>query len=59
MRLVNTNPIGAVDVPSVGRLEAGAEFEVPDELGTELLKQTGNYAPAKKSKSTDDSKIEG
>lgn len=47
MRLTNTNPLGEVYVPVLGRtLAAGEEFEVPDDLGTALLKQAGNYTPA-------------
>lgn len=45
MRLVNVSPMGAVVVPSLGlSLEAGAEFDVGDELGAALLRQSGNYA---------------
>lgn len=48
MLLKNTNPLGAVDLPLIGRsLEAGEEFEVPDDVGKELLKQAGNYEQAK------------
>lgn len=32
-RLVNTNPLGDIDLPLIGRtLAAGEEFEVPDEV---------------------------
>lgn len=42
--LKNTNPLGDVDFPLLGRtLEAGEEFEVSDEQAIELLKQDGNY----------------
>jgi hypothetical protein len=45
MQLKNVNPLGAVDLPLIGRsLEAGEVFEVPDKVGKELLKQVGNYA---------------
>lgn len=44
MRLRNTNPMGAVELPLIGRtLEAGEEFEVPDLQGRALLQQRGNY----------------
>ena len=44
VRLINTNPLGAVDFPLLNRrLDAGEEFEVADELGAELLTQIGNY----------------
>lgn len=44
MRLKNTNPLGAVELPLIGRvLELGEEFEVTDEQGKALLEQTGNY----------------
>lgn len=55
MRLRNINPLGAVDFPLLGCvLEAGEEFDVPDEQGAALLEQVGNYerveaeAPARK-----------
>lgn len=42
--LRNVNPLGAVDLPLIGRsLEAGEEFEVPDEVAGRLLEQVGNY----------------
>ena len=44
MRLRNTNPLGEVDLPLIGRsLAAGEEFDVDDETGTALLEQVGNY----------------
>jgi hypothetical protein len=47
MKLRNTNPLGGIElhVPGVGsfELEAGEEFEVPDEAGSALLEQVGNY----------------
>lgn len=44
MRLVNTNPYGAVEVPLLGCvIERGEEFDVPDEVGARLLEQVGNY----------------
>jgi hypothetical protein len=49
MRLINTNPIGAVYLPLIGRvLEPGEEFTVDDETGNALLEQIVNYAPAPK-----------
>ena len=52
MILKNINPLGEVDVPGIGTLAAGAEFEVDDKTGRELLKQDGNYeqVDAKKEK---------
>ncbi len=48
MKIQNTNPLGAVDLPAIGRtIEAGEVFEVPDKLGAALLEQTGNYAKPK------------
>lgn len=45
MRLRNTNPLGAVDLPLIGKsLRPGEVFEVEDEQGTVLLEQVGNYA---------------
>jgi hypothetical protein len=52
--LRNTNPLGAVELPLIGRvLEAGEEFEVTkeqaghapkgDDPGSGLLAQVGNY----------------
>ena len=46
MRLRNTNPLGAVDLPLIGRtLAPGEEFDVPDVQGAALLEQVGNYEP--------------
>jgi hypothetical protein len=51
IKLVNTNPLGAIDLPILGRtIEAGEEFEVTADLGKALLKQIGNYAEAKTTK---------
>ncbi|HEY1174794.1 MAG TPA: hypothetical protein VGF17_01450 [Phytomonospora sp.] len=48
MRLRNTNPLGAVELPLIGRvLEAGEEFDIDDEHGKRLLEQDGNYEKAK------------
>lgn len=53
MRLRNTNPLGAIDLPLIGRsLEAGEEFDVPDEIGAALLEQVGNYEAVTKPAST-------
>lgn len=52
--LVNTNPLGAVDLYIVGRdpmhIEAGASFDVDDDTACDLLDQEGNYelAPGQK-----------
>jgi len=44
MQLRNTNPLGAVDLPLIGRvLEPGETFEIDDERGNALLAQVGNY----------------
>ncbi|MGZ6788380.1 MAG: hypothetical protein ACXVGQ_00350 [Mycobacteriaceae bacterium] len=44
MRLRNTNPLGEVDLPLIGRsLTAGEEFDISDEDGAALLEQAGNY----------------
>ena len=44
MKLRNINPLGAVVFPLIGKtLERGEVFDVPDELGAELLKQDTNY----------------
>ena len=46
-RLVNINPIGAVELPLIGRvIEAGEEFEVPDDAAAVLLEQVDNYRAA-------------
>lgn len=48
MRLRNTNPLGAVDLPLIGRtLAAGEEFDIDDAAGTALLEQVGNYEAVK------------
>jgi hypothetical protein len=58
MRLRNINPLGAVEVPLLGRvLEAGEEFDIDDEQGAALLDQVGNYetvTPATPDKSDSD-----
>lgn len=42
--LRNTNPLGAVELPLIGRqLDAGETFEVDDATAKALLEQTGNY----------------
>lgn len=59
-RLMNTNPLGDIDLPLIGRtLAAGEEFEVDDDTATELLKQVGNYAPAKPAKGKTSTAQEG
>ncbi len=51
MRLVNTNPLGAIDLPLIGRtLAAGEAFDIDDDLGVALLEQVGNYELAKPAK---------
>jgi hypothetical protein len=40
VRLRNVNPLGDVDIPSIGHVPAGGEFDGPEEL----LEQVGNYA---------------
>lgn len=55
-KLRNTNPLGAIELPLIGRvLKAGEEFEVSDEQAARLLEQVGNYElvveAAKKSES--------
>ena len=48
MQLRNTNPLGAVDLPLIGRtLDAGEVFDVSDENGALLLEQVGNYEAVK------------
>lgn len=48
--LVNTNPMGAVDLYVIGQaplhLDAGASFDVDDDVACDLLDQEGNYALA-------------
>lgn len=52
--LKNTNPLGVVDLPLIGRtLQAGEEFEVSDDHAKKLLKQKGNYAPVTSKKKDD------
>ena len=44
MKLRNTNPMGTVFFPLLGReLKAGEVFEVPDDVGAALLDQTANF----------------
>ena len=43
-KLRNINPLGAVDLPLIGRsLEAGEEFDCTAEQAKHLLEQAGNY----------------
>jgi hypothetical protein len=45
--LRNINPLGAIDLPLLGRtLDAGEEFEVTDDQAAVLLQQIGNYVRA-------------
>jgi hypothetical protein len=47
--LKNVNPLGAVDLPLIGKtLQAGEVFDIADDLGAALLLQVGNYEPATK-----------
>ena len=49
--LRNINPLGAVELPLIGRtLAAGEEFEVPDSIAEQLLAQVGNYEAVKSTK---------
>ena len=51
MQLKNVNPLGAVDLPLIGRtLEPGEVFDVPDKVGAALLEQIGNYEAVKADK---------
>ena len=51
--LRNVNPLGAVDVPLLGRtLAAGAVFEDPDSVAETLLAQVGNYEKSAKKPTT-------
>lgn len=52
VRLRNINPLGAVDLPLIGRsLDAGEEFDVPTrKQADELLAQVGNYEEVTSSK---------
>ena len=55
VQLVNTNPLGQVDLPLIGRegepigevgrgcLEPGEVFDVDDATAAHLLEQVGNY----------------
>lgn len=50
VRLRNVNPLGEVDVPGVGQLTRGQEFDVDSAIAEVLLEQVGNYELAKASK---------
>lgn len=44
MRLRNTNPVGAVDLPILGRtIDRDEVFDIADDVGAALLEQAGNY----------------
>lgn len=44
MKFKNVNPLGAVEVPILGRvLEAGEEFEATGDAAEALLAQPDNY----------------
>jgi len=47
VRIRNLNPIGEVEVPSLRLVVAAGEvIDVPDEVGSALLDQPMNWAPA-------------
>lgn len=49
--LRNTNPLGDIYLPLIGReVASGEEFEVDDDLAAVLLAQVGNYEPASPAK---------
>lgn len=67
--LRNTNPLGQVDLPLIGRqgdplgqagsgcLEPGEEFDVSDDHAKVLLEQVGNYELVTKPKPTAEDKV--
>lgn len=47
----NVSPVGALDIPLIGRVvEANEEFEVPSDVAEALLQQPDNFQPVAKSK---------
>ena len=49
--LKNVSPIGALEIPLIGRVvEANEEFEVPSGVADALLQQPDNFQPVTKSK---------
>ena len=49
--LKNVSPIGALDIPLVGKVvEANEEFEVPSDVAEVLLGQPDNFQAVTKSK---------
>lgn len=45
-RLRNVSPLGALVIPALGvEVEAGGEFDCPDEVAASLLDQAGNFEP--------------
>lgn len=63
--LRNTSPMGAIELPllaAFGRspyLDAGEEFDVPDDVAASLLEQVGNYAAVAPAKAKTTTKTEG
>lgn len=54
-KLKNTNPLGEVDVPLLGRvLEQDEEFDASPEQAKVLLAQVGNFESVSPSKKKDD-----
>lgn len=55
--LKNINPLGDIDLPIINRqgencLRAGEEFEVSDEIASDLLQQAGNFEAVTSTKTT-------
>lgn len=45
MRFKNVSPLGDLDIPAVGIIAAGEEFEVPEHLAEAFAGQASNYEP--------------
>lgn len=44
MLIRNVSPLGALEIPALGRVvEADELFDVPDELGAQLIQQVENF----------------
>ena len=56
MKLKNTSPLGALDIPLLGRIvEAGETFEITGEDAENLLRQGDNFERVDKPKPRTDS----
>lgn len=54
MEIKNISPLGAVEIPGVGVVEAGATFDATGPLAESLLRQDASFTRAHKQRKGDD-----